>query len=742
MDALGATLQQTMVLLDLLASVVDDPSAIQTSPDGAPAAADAHRLTLFLFVQYYTREAAKTETADQWPPDHPSVTQLEPSSPMRLTARSWAKEQAHHRGHLPATRQKMQEHLFFEEALIKGLGAFVAEHAAELIGLAAAGGPAMPSDTEDIFETNSSELDEQGSSSSLISAEIDRLGFLLTVRNSTESGGGGTQDNHPGASPMDLCGSENNTIAPPPGAAGGEEERENIAAGKLGNEDPLSSYSYSSSAAAAGQGGEVGDLTRPLSQCLPERLWSPDGSVSRTALKEWIKESLGVPGDDKSKGGLIPRGGTGDVSMMGVSPPRFSMFDQLAPPVLSMLSPIDVHSIQKATGLRGESELAGKSGVRIMDCHDAIVYCLAPLQYATVSCCTDCVVVLGAVGKAVRLERCERVQLIVAAQRVVINTCHDCILYLAVNRPPVLLGDNRFVQLAPHNAGYDRLAHHVMRAGVQVDPRAWSAAMPLLPDPTLHAAATKHNNALLAGGGSYGSSPPPNNSNHLSLAAAAAAVASPTIAPAGPTSPSLLNTALLSPLKVNTSSPRSPQVVPNSPNTTTAPVFMPPGSPAAVGAEATPPAPGQPPSTTLLPPEKLVPFLVPFTGGEGPLCGGPARQRTPASSTFGGSGGDLASASSEEDPLAGLLGGVSGSGAEAFGPSPFPLPPEYAAAWEERMGGMAAVRAAYRQSGLDDAHKKEFIGAIQAHFKEWLQTGSGVRMREVYDLARAEKECA
>ena len=44
-------------------------------------------------------------------------------------------------------------------------------------------------------------------------------------------------------------------------------------------------------------------------------------------------------------------------------------------------------------------------------------------------------------------------QVVVAARCVAVNTCHDCILYLGVNRPPVLLGDNRFVQLAPHNAG-------------------------------------------------------------------------------------------------------------------------------------------------------------------------------------------------------------------------------------------------------------------------------------------------
>lgn len=48
--------------------------------------------------------------------------------------------------------------------------------------------------------------------------------------------------------------------------------------------------------------------------------------------------------------------------------------------------------------------------MQVLDCHDAVVYCLAPLQYALISACTDCVVVLGAVGRALRVERCERVQ--------------------------------------------------------------------------------------------------------------------------------------------------------------------------------------------------------------------------------------------------------------------------------------------------------------------------------------------
>jgi TBCC domain-containing protein 1 len=57
-----------------------------------------------------------------------------------------------------------------------------------------------------------------------------------------------------------------------------------------------------------------------------------------------------------------------------------------------------VQGVCKSTVVRGEDDFA--SGVlRVTDCHDSIVYALAPLQYASVTCCSDCTVVLGAVGK-------------------------------------------------------------------------------------------------------------------------------------------------------------------------------------------------------------------------------------------------------------------------------------------------------------------------------------------------------
>ena len=50
-------------------------------------------------------------------------------------------------------------------------------------------------------------------------------------------------------------------------------------------------------------------------------------------------------------------------------------------------------------------------------------------------------------GRVLKVERCERVQLVAAAVRICIASCHDCVFYLGVNRPPLLLGDNRFLQV-------------------------------------------------------------------------------------------------------------------------------------------------------------------------------------------------------------------------------------------------------------------------------------------------------
>ena len=108
----------------------------------------------------------------------------------------------------------------------------------------------------------------------------------------------------------------------------------------------------------------------------------------------------------------------------------------------------------------------------VSNCHDAIVYCMVPASFVLVSGCSDCIILAGAVGQCVRVEYCERVQILAAARCVCVSNCHDSLFNLGVGTRPLLLGDNRNLQLAPYNTYYDQLEAHM-----QVRPRAprgWS----------------------------------------------------------------------------------------------------------------------------------------------------------------------------------------------------------------------------------------------------------------------------
>lgn len=290
----------------------------------------------------------------------------------------------------------------------------------------------------------------------------------------------------------------------------------------------------------------------------------------------------------------------------------------------------DIQGVCRNTVARGPGAFPSGS-VRILDCHDATIYALAPLQCVSVSCCSDCTVVVGAVGKLLRVERCMRVQLIAATRRIYVNASHDCIFYLGVNEQPVLLGDNRFVQFAPYNTHYERLAAHMEAAGCSPSPSLWDQPLVLVPD---------------------------HHATHAELL-------------------------------------KSPDGK----------------SPLARGKGG--------PAFSILPPEKLMPFVVPFRGGPGKLCGGP-----PASEVLMRS--DSIGASVRKGPGTGGAGGV------------FPLPPEYEAAVSKKIESVSRLRAAVKSANLPEERKKEVQAVIQSFFREWLSSSG--RLRAVFDLARMEKD--
>ncbi|WPT14317.1 TBCC domain-containing protein 1 [Picochlorum sp. SENEW3] len=358
-------------------------------------------------------------------------------------------------------------------------------------------------------------------------------------------------------------------------------------------------------------------LSRVLCMHLGDASWTWEAGVSiervRTLLEAACRETSDAP----------PPGGGGHMMQEGGEQP---VFNQMIGDDKSDDHPCVVRGAHKATVLRGVDECKGCHSLKIVDCHDSVIYCLAPLQWVQVLSCTNSIIIIGAVGQSLRVEHSERLQVVSVSSHIVVNTCHDCILYSATNRSPLVMGDNRFVQLAPYNSGYECLEEHMRICGISNQINKWNRPMLLMPDKPIF---KQHQHGL-------------EEQQHLD----------------------------------------------HSQN------------------------------VTLLPPEKLMPFMIPFRGCQGPLCGGSATSIMRAHS----------------DTLTGLLT----QDFVDFAPCPFPLPETYSEAWKKRMGGVNTVRDAYREAKLSDAQKLEFTGAVQSYFKEWLQSGGG--MREVYDLAKVEKQ--
>ncbi|MCO5557226.1 hypothetical protein L7F22_010786 [Adiantum nelumboides] len=160
------------------------------------------------------------------------------------------------------------------------------------------------------------------------------------------------------------------------------------------------------------QVGERGSEVVPLSQTAPFFANSdpdmPAAPVPLPQVLECILEHLSVVSDRcperwKENG---PEG-EADVTMLdacassGVAPvsPRgtpASGLNRTRNRCQEGLTFID--GITKASVLKNDSEIHGES-VKVSNCHDSVVYILAPMKYASIYGCSDSIIVLGAVEK-------------------------------------------------------------------------------------------------------------------------------------------------------------------------------------------------------------------------------------------------------------------------------------------------------------------------------------------------------
>ena len=112
-------------------------------------------------------------------------------------------------------------------------------------------------------------------------------------------------------------------------------------------------------------------------------------------------------------------------------------------------------------------------------CHDMAVYVTSAVRFVTITGCQSCLVFVGAAAESVIVKNCADVRVIAACRRVYVSSCRDTTLHLWTPAEPVLLGDNRGILLAPHNAHYAQLRADLVLAGLgQVAAKGEKLQMP------------------------------------------------------------------------------------------------------------------------------------------------------------------------------------------------------------------------------------------------------------------------
>ncbi|MBA0848825.1 hypothetical protein Goshw_007645 [Gossypium schwendimanii] len=250
------------------------------------------------------------------------------------------------------------------------------------------------------------------------------------------------------------------------------------------------------------QFGDKGSGGVPLSQAAPFFANSdpdmPAAPVPVSQVHDWLLQTIAsslesITEKVSAKENGSPSGSDQDIAMADASPSSAK-----ASPTAR--SPCFVEGVSKSSYVKQASDLKSSS-VKVINCHDSTIYILAPLRYAIIYGCSDATIVLGAVGKAVRVEHCERVHVIIAAKRVCIANCRECVFFLGVNQRPLFVGDNHKLQsvvymldmgphacsalhvgenvmkVAPYNTYYSQLEEHLTEVGIVSTINRWDDAL-------------------------------------------------------------------------------------------------------------------------------------------------------------------------------------------------------------------------------------------------------------------------
>ena len=138
-----------------------------------------------------------------------------------------------------------------------------------------------------------------------------------------------------------------------------------------------------------------------------------------------------------------------------------------------LLKPNLTETSSGASAASGEHNFVGNlmntqrlHDLSISECSDAHFYLLQPFEHATISACTGCTIVVGAVAGLLHVVDCEKTTITSASRRLLVSNSSDVTVHIFTPSPPLLVGDNRTCQFAPYNTYYDGLREDLLVTGL------------------------------------------------------------------------------------------------------------------------------------------------------------------------------------------------------------------------------------------------------------------------------------
>jgi len=111
-----------------------------------------------------------------------------------------------------------------------------------------------------------------------------------------------------------------------------------------------------------------------------------------------------------------------------------------------------------------------KCQMSIVGCEESNVYIDACIQSVLIQACINCTIFVAAVSKVCTIEKCENTTIVVAGNVIRIGSCIDTLVNCYTpSYPPIVYGDTRNLRMGPHNAAYEKLTEHLVRAGIRFE---------------------------------------------------------------------------------------------------------------------------------------------------------------------------------------------------------------------------------------------------------------------------------